>query len=184
MPKLTPSILSAQISASLAKTRRGRPLAFRCPEGWEGPDELPIDGHPVQVRVCRSDLESREALQLSPASELVLLVQAPDGTLAGDTMARVARGRLLDLNPRETLLHLTGAQAIDPRLLLHRGVVSLLVQRWRPDVRLTSSVNVIDCGCAFAFLLNRPALAIEAPDLLSLLLWSLEDGMDAELQKD
>lgn len=179
MPALTPSILTAQVKATLAKTRGGRPLAFRCPDGWHGPGQLTVDDRTVQVRECRSDLEARDALSATPAAELVLLIHAPDGTLAADTMARVARGRLLDLNPRETLLHLAGAQAIDPRLLLHREVVSLLVQQWRPEVRLTSTANVIDCGRAFAFLLNRPGLAMEAPDLLGLLLWSLDDGMDA-----
>jgi hypothetical protein len=179
MPALTPPILSAQVKAARSKTRGGRPLAFRCPDGWSGPETLTLDEHPLHVRECRSDLEAREALGSANPDELILLVRAPDGTLAEDTMARVARGRLLDLNPRDTLLHLAGAQAMDPRLLLHRDVVDLLVQRWRPDVRLTSPANVIECGRAFAFLFDRPALAAESPDFLGLLLWSLEDGMDA-----
>ena len=114
--------------------------------------------------------------------ELVLLVRASEGLLAADTLARCAKGRLLDLNPRDTLLNLAGAQAIDPRLLLHREVIDLLVQRWRADVRLTSSATVIECGRAFAFLLGRPGLATEAPDLIGLLLWSLEDGLAAVMQ--
>ena len=178
MPTLTPSILTAQVKATLAKTRGGRPLAFRCPGGWDGPPALLIDDRSMQVRECRSDLEAREALTLDPATVL-LLVHAPDGTLAQDTMARVARGRLLELDEHETLLQLAGAHTIDPRLLMHREVVSLLVQRWRPDVRLTSAANVVECGRAFAFLLHRDSLATEAPDLFGLLLWSLEDGMNS-----
>ena len=178
MPALTPSILSAQIRAARAKTRGDRPLGFKCPDPWSGPSTLNVDGTQVVVRECRSDLEAREAFLLaSDPSELVLLVRHGDEGLADDTRARLAKGRLLDLNPRDILLHLTGAQAIDARLLMHKGVIELLLQRWVPGLNLVSSANLIEAGRVFAFLLNRPALAVEPPDLLGLLLWSLEDGL-------
>lgn len=179
MPAVTPSVLGAQVKAARAKTRAGRPLAFRSYDGWEGPDELVVDDHTVTVKECRSDLAIREAMLDGKPDSLVMLVHAPDEVLAEDTLARCAKGRLLDLNPRDTLLNLSGAHAIDPRLLLHREVIDLLVQRWREDARITSSANVIECGRAFAFLLGRPELALETPDLVGLLLWSMEDGMAA-----
>ncbi|MCP5560213.1 MAG: BREX-2 system phosphatase PglZ [Verrucomicrobiaceae bacterium] len=182
MPALTPPILSAQVKAARAKTRAGRPLAFRSYDTWSGDETLAFEDKHLTVKECRSDLETREAMGLGAPDELVLLVRASDGLLAEDTLSRCAKGRLLDLNPRDTLLNLAGAQAIDPRLLLHRDVIDLLVQRWRADVRLTSSANVIECGRAFAFLLGRPELATEPPDLLGLLLWSLDDGLAAVLQ--
>lgn len=182
MPALTPPILSAQVKAARAKTRAGRPLAFRSYDTWSGDETLAFEDKHLTVKECRSDLETREAMGSGQPDELVLLVRASDGLLAEDTLSRCAKGRLLDLNPRDTLLNLAGAQAIDPRLLLHREVIDLLVQRWRADVRLTSSANVIECGRAFAFLLGRPGLATEPPDLLSLLLWSLEDGLVAVMQ--
>lgn len=182
MPAITSPILSAQVKAARAKTRTGRPLAFRSYDSWSGPEVIVIEDQALKVRECRSDLETREAMGGVSPEELVLLVRATDSHLAEDTLARCAKGRLLDLNPRDTLLNLTGAQAIDPRLLLHREVIDLLVQRWRADVRLTSSANVVECGRCFAFLLGRPELANEAPDMMGLLLWSLEDGLAAVMQ--
>lgn len=182
MPALTPTILSAQVKAARAKTRAGRPLAFRNYDTWRGDEALAFEDKHLIIKECRSDLETREAMGSGQPDELVLLVRASEGLLAQDTLARCAKGRLLDLNPRDTLLNLAGAQAIDPRLLLHREVIDLLVQRWRADVRLTSSANVVECGRVFAFLLGRPGLASEAPDLLGLLLWSLEDGLASVMQ--
>jgi hypothetical protein len=179
MPAVTPTILSAQIQAARAKIRTGRPLAFRTYDAWSGPEHLILGDQTLTVRECRSDLAVRQAMNEANPDSLVLLVQAPDGSLAEDTLARCAKGRLLDLHPRDTLLSLTGAQAIDPRLLLHREVIDLLVQRWRGDVRLTSTANVIECGRAFALLLNRPSLIESVPDLIGLLLWANEDGMAA-----
>lgn len=182
MPNLTPPILSAQVKAVRAKIRTGRPLAFRSFDSWSGPEAMEVDGKNLNIRECRSDLEAREAMVESAPDELVLLVQPSEGLLAEDTLARCAKQRLHDLNPRDTLINLAGAQAIDPRLLLHSKVIDLMVQRWRADVRLTSSANMIECGRVFACLLGRPDLATEAPDLMGLLQWSLEDGLAAVVQ--
>jgi hypothetical protein len=182
MPAITPTTLSAQLKAARAKTRGGRPLAFKSYDTWQGPETVVVEEQKLTVRECRSDLEVREAMGTVSSNELVLLVRVGADLLAEDTLARFAKGRLLDLNPRDTLMSLAGAHAIDPRLLIHREVIDLLVQRWRADVKLTSSANVIECGRAFAFLLGRSGLASDAPDLVGLLLWSLEDGLVSLVQ--
>ena len=175
MNALTASALTAQLTATLPKIKGDRPLAFRCPGEWTGPTQLTINGHDLRLRECRSDLEAREAMSEVSSPSLVLLVR--EGTaLSAETMARLAKGKLRDPDARESLLALTGAHAIDPLLLMHREVLQRLAEQWRPEVRLASLAGVIECGRAFALLLDRPALAFDAPDLTDLLRWSLEDS--------
>lgn len=170
--------LTAQLKATLPKIKGDRPLAFRCPGGWAGSPQIVVDGRTMEVRECRSDLEVREALSSVEPSSLVLLIRK-DNVLSEDSVARLAKGKLWDLDPRESLLSVTGAQSVDPLLLMHRDVMRHLLERWEPDVRLASVSGNIECGRVFAFLLNRGSLAAEAPDLVELLAWTWEDGMHA-----
>jgi len=181
MTVLNPSSLTAQLKATLPKIKGDRPLAFRCPRGWSGPPKLDVSGRLMQIRHCRSDLEVREAMAEVAADSLVVLVE-DDNRLAPDTVARFAKGKLRDPDPRESLLSLVDAQAIAPLLLLHREVLHCLVETWQPEARLASPAGNIECGRAFAWLLQRPNLAAEAPDMVELLRWSLEDGMEAVQQ--
>lgn len=178
MSTLHASSLAAQLKATLPKIKGDRPLAFRCAGGWAGPAQITVDGRVMEIRECRSDLEAREALSSVDSASLVLLVRQ-ENRLSEETVARFAKGKLRDLDPRESLLSLTGAQSVDPLLLMHRDVISHLVERWHPDARLASVAGNIECGRVFEFLLQRASLRAEAPDLVELLSWTLDDGMAA-----
>jgi hypothetical protein len=178
MSTLHASSLAAQLKATLPKIKGDRPLAFRCAGGWSGPSQISINGRVMEIRECRSDLEVREALSSVEPASLVLLVRQ-ENRLSEETVSRFAKGKLRDLDSKESLLSLTGAQSVDPLLLMHRDVISHLVEWWSPEARLASVAGNIECGRVFEFLLRRTSLGAEAPDLVELLAWALEDGMAA-----
>lgn len=119
MPTADPQQLRALVGAVHRDGDRYVPIAVRAEPVWAGPDVL--DGPtPIRVIACPSPLAVRAALTDHPAEHgvlLALLTTCSDGELGPDVLARLAKRRVLSLDPFSAVLALFGATLLDPTLV-------------------------------------------------------------------
>ncbi|MDL1952210.1 hypothetical protein FBQ97_20720, partial [Acidobacteria bacterium ACD] len=122
----------AQLVRLLSSIRRQEPsanrLGIRFEGAWTGPDRLRVDGEEFRVVACRSSLEARELLaEAGPEEKLVLLTERDEHDLGRDVVARLARRRVLPMDPWIVLLELFSARSIEKRLTRERWLTSALL---------------------------------------------------------
>lgn len=173
---LTPNQLRTHAEKALLAAHGSNTLAYAWPQDWAGGDSISLSGREVPVRHCRSPLEIGEALAETCSGPRILLVAVPETQLSSDVLARVARHRLLQINPWEVVQDALGVQLIDPRLY------SLT---WLPNALLaTTSTRRSGSGPALTYdeameLCLRPVLGIQGPIDLDRLLAVCESAVPA-----
>jgi hypothetical protein len=119
MPTVDAQQLRAVVGAAHRIGERLVPVAVRADPQWSGPDVL--DGAtPIRVAVCPSPLAVRAALADYSAESgelLAMLTPCDDRDLGPDVLARVAKRRVLSLDPFTAVTALFGATVLDPTLV-------------------------------------------------------------------
>ena len=119
MPTIDAQQLRAVVGAAHRPGERLVPVAVRADPQWSGPDVL--DGTtPIRVAVCPSPLAVRAALADHSADSgelLAMLTPCDDRDLGPDVLARVAKRRVLSLDPFSAVTALFGATVLDPTLV-------------------------------------------------------------------
>lgn len=152
MPSVDVQHLRALVAAVHRPDDHRSVIAVRASPEWSGPDA--IDGPPtVQVRCCASPLSVRAAIvdheRTHPHDLLAVLTPCTDGDLGSDVLARLAKGRVLSLDPFAAVLGLFRAQVLDPMLTReYRWLIDELIELappggW-PNERLTGGVLDVD----------------------------------------
>jgi hypothetical protein len=118
MPAVDAQQLRALVRTVVKPGDSRRAIAVRSDPVWSGPDVL--DG-PVPFRVvpCPSPLAVRAALVDHAAGDeqvLAILTPCADRDLGLDVLARLAKGRVLPVDPFSAVLALFGARVLDPTL--------------------------------------------------------------------
>jgi hypothetical protein len=119
MPAADAQQLQALVNAVRRGDERRLAIAVRAEPVWTGPAVL--DG-PTMVHVvpCGSPLAVREALAIHERAVhdevLVMLTSCSDGELGPDVVARLAKGRVVSLDPFAAVLGLFRATVLDPAL--------------------------------------------------------------------
>lgn len=178
MPLLPPEQLLAQVRQWRQRPRWDgeRVFAIRTDLDYQGPAELDLDGLPLGVAECRSDLEAREKLRtLADSAErgLILLVRARHDTIGEDVRCHFAGNQLLSLDPREVLKELFQATSMDPRIVSQPPLLEALLHRGAEGGCRLAPSGTLDLDFAWSVLLNMPELVNHRPDLVDLLRWSL-----------
>lgn len=152
MPTADPQLLRALVTAVRHADDARMAMAIRAEPTWTGPG---FSDHDVPVRVvgCASPLAVRAALadheQRNGAEILAMLTSCTDSELGPDLLARLAKGRVLSIDPYTALLGLFGASVLDPALTRNeRWLIDELIEiappgGW-PNERLIGSVLDID----------------------------------------
>lgn len=119
MPTVDAQQLRALVGAVVQPESSRRAIAVRSDAVWAGPDVL--DGStPVRVVPCASPLAVRAALVDHDAADgpvLAILTPCLDRDLGFDVLARLAKGRVLPVDPYSAVLGLFGARVLDPTLV-------------------------------------------------------------------
>ncbi len=148
---------------------------------------LEVDGVPVQVIFCVSELALREQLvqHLSSAdARLVLLWPQERSSLGKDVLARLWHNEPKHIAPWRMLEQLLGVQNIDPRLRIksYRWLAEQLLSchdQYRRDIRFGPTLDIERAWQALAMgLLDYREQGL---DLQGLLNWSLQTDVPARV---
>ena len=116
MATVEPQQLRALVGMVVRSDDHRSVVAVRSDGSWHGPAVL--DGpRPVSVQVCASPLAVRAAMaDRSDDSVLAVLTPCSDHELGPDVLARIAKGRVLSVDPFSAVLALFDAVVLDPAL--------------------------------------------------------------------
>lgn len=177
-----PVLSAAQIEGLVGEVRadaekRGetvRALGIPSRVPWTGPRHLGQGAAPIAVVWCPSPLAVREALveaeaDAAPGGVTVVVTDRDERELGADALARLARQRLLRVDPWKLALDRFGARNLDPRLSRHAWMADALLEG--SEVRRVAS-GLLDADTAWGVVLGTrfglPAWALDPEGLLRL----------------
>jgi len=154
-PPVTPERLVPQLRAWLERPPRRPVFAVHHEGEWTGGEQVVVDGTPVAIRVCPSELAVREALGGHRAGgEPLVLLTAAD-RLGSDVLARLAKPRVHRLQPLEALIQLFDVREIDPELGQNRWLIDALVDSAPAEGYERSGGRTLDLARAWRALLRH-----------------------------
>lgn len=159
-------------------------IAVRASGPWTGGDRLVVGQTERPVLLCPSPLALREALDrhavADTAARPILLVEFDESALGWDVRARLAKRRLLTLEPWDVVRDLFKAQRVDARLVRDGWMAGLLLDAVPPDGYPPVAGEVLGADTAWGHALNRLlGLTTQRPDADGLLLASVHLGFAA-----
>ena len=157
MPTADPQQLLALISSVRRSDDHRVVVAVRADPTWTGPAVIEDGDVPVRVVACPSPLSVRAALVDHERSEhsqvLAMLTHCSDGELGPDVLARLAKGRVLSLDPFTAVAALFRASVLDPALArderwLIDDLIALAPPGGWPNERLLNKMLDVDTAWA------------------------------------
>jgi len=176
---LTENQLRAQIMAVRAKLpkAKARFIGIRAP-GWSGPSRLHVLDEEVEVAWCVSALAMVERMAEAPADgpPVVLITDRTDEDLGTDLLVRLAKRRLLVIDPWSVVLELFQARQLDPQVAQEPWMAEALLEGAPPTGYPAVASGVLDVDTAWSTLLARFGLPSARVDDEILLRWTASDG--------
>lgn len=170
--------IKAQVSEIQAKSSRPpRVIGLRSLERWTGDREYRDGDRLYVIQQCDSPLAIRAALQeeLEPGATKVLVTSLESPLLGADILARLAKQRLIQLDPWRIVMSLFQARAIDPRLAKHSWIAERLMSRNSSEGYPAAVGGFLDAEAVWPILLRQAlGLGTDRPDLVSILRWSTD----------
>jgi hypothetical protein len=188
MTAATPTFgqIKAQVTAIHQKVPHARVIGIRSPGRWSGPAEERDGDQSYVISQCDSPLAMRVALR-QPVDERttkVLITPLEDSELSEDILLRLAKRRLFQIDAWQIVRSLFQARAIDPRLSHHSWIADALLDAVSADGYPAARGGFLDAETVWPLLLRRyRGLEDEAPDLTSILKWSLDAGATARFRQ-
>lgn len=179
MTTATPTFsqIKAQVTAIHRKVPSARVIGIRSPGRWSGSTEERDGDQTYVISQCDSPLAMRVALR-KPVDERttkVLITPLEDSELSEDILLRLAKRRLFQIDAWQIVRSLFQAHAIDPRLSLHSWIADALLDAVSAEGYPAARGGFLDAESVWPLLLRRyGGLDDEAPDLTSILKWSLD----------
>jgi hypothetical protein len=175
------SLSSAHVRAQVAALHEKRPeadvIGIHVTGRWSGPDRLRVGTEDVAVAYCGSALEVRERLNDRPPEgpPLVVLTPLEDADLGLDVLARLAKRRLLRLDPWAVVRELFRAPALDPRFARYPWMADILVAAAPVGGFAPAASGLLTLETAWEVILQAVVnLRAGRPDVAALLAWSTD----------
>lgn len=169
--------IKAQVAAIRQKVPQARVIGIHSPGRWTG-ESIKHDGEQDYViHQCDSPLSFRLALRQPTEDQTtkVLITNLNEQDLGDDTLLRLAKRRLFQIDPWQILRALFDAHAVDPRLTRHAWIADSLLELIPSEGYPPARGGFLDAETVWPLLLSQAiGLSAEAPDLTSLLQWSLD----------
>lgn len=170
---LTPQQLKAQVATIRAKVPQSDVIGLRIDGDWVGPATIELPNEVLRVAACRSVVALRDILSTHRASDggLVLLTGLADSELGADVLARLAKGRLLQLHSWSVVKDLLRVREIDPKIARSTWIADLLIE----DVQGCPSPasGILDAETVWEVLQRRIGIDRARPDVETLVRWGL-----------
>ena len=184
---LTEGQIKAQVRAIRKKANRSAvAFALRSDGPWSGPPRLTIDDLPHRVAFCRSDLELRELLRATRATNELLVALCPfdSAQLGEDVLARLAKRRVHQPDAMEIVGNLFQAATVDERILTNIPLKTALIEHAPANGYPPVAGGVLDLQTAWCELLSRTLSDREvATSIGRLLEATLDAGFRSRLEK-
>lgn len=170
--------IKAQVAAIRQKVPHAKVIGIQSPGRWTD-ESVKHDGEQdYAIHQCDSPLSFRLALR-QPTTEKttkVLITNLSEHDLGDDTLLRLAKRRLFQIDPWQILRALFDAHAVDPRLTRHAWIAESLLELIPNEGYPPARGGFLDAETVWPLLLGQAiGLKTETPDLTSLLQWSLDD---------
>ena len=137
----TPEQVRALVDEVRAKDPSARVIGVRAEPIWSGPSPLAVAGATVSVRTCPSVLAVRAALADHNGTDdlLVVLTDREEHELGLDVTTRLAKRRLLSLDPWTLVRSRLGVTGLDPAFVAEQWLAEALLHHepaggWPPVV--------------------------------------------------
>jgi hypothetical protein len=173
----TRSQIAAQVDVILAHEPDARCIAIRSPTPDSWPDTLPFPNRAFSVRWCRSPLAARQFLSETESGErdgVILLTNLSELELGSDVIARLARGRVFQIESWDMVRQVFQAREVDSRLAGQNWLANLLLENAPPGGYAPVPGGFLDLDTAWSEILSS-SLGLETgrPDVLTLLRWTM-----------
>ncbi|WP_295442685.1 BREX-2 system phosphatase PglZ [uncultured Thiodictyon sp.] len=167
----------AQVEAVLARDPQARCIAIRSPTAQGLPDSVSVGHRAFRLHWCPSSLAARQALiqiEASPADGVILLTHLSDAALGADTLARLSRGRVFQVERWDMVRQVFQATEIDSRLAAQGWMAQALLEYLPTGGYPPVAGGFLDLETAWKQVLNGSlGLPQARPDLVSLLRWTM-----------
>jgi hypothetical protein len=177
-----PEHVAAQAAAVLQKSRASV-VGIQVSSPWAGGDHITVGEERWPVAYCASALAVREALADHGEEEgapLIVLTPVPEDQLGWDVRVRLAKGRLIAMEPWGILLDLFRARSVDPRIARLGWMAEMLLEHMPVGGYPPAPSGVLDADTAWAHVLGATlGLRTGRPDAGALLLWSADPAANA-----
>lgn len=170
------SQIKAQVAAIRDKLPKARVIGIQSTARWSGQPVQQDGDHAYAIYQCDSPLEMRFALRepTNEATTKVLITSVDEKDLSDDILLRLAKRQLFPIKPWQIVRTLFNAHAIDPRLSAHPWIAEALLELIPPQGYPPARAGFLDAETVWPLLLRQAiGLTEDAPDLTSLLKWSL-----------
>ena len=177
MPPPTFSQIKAQVTAIHQKIPQARIIGIRSAGRWSGPVEERDGEQSYAIHQCDSPLAMRVALRqpVDVGTTKILITPLAENELSEDILLRLAKRRLFQIDAWQIVRSLFQARAIDPRLTRHSWIADTLLDALSSDGYPAARGGFLDAETVWPLLLRKyVGLEAEAPDLTSILKWSLD----------
>lgn len=167
--------LRAQVEAVLHREPGATVVAVRADPEAAYPDSLDLAAGRAQVAPCRSPLALADALAAHDDDLLVLVCDLEQADISADVAARIARGRLVQVDPWRMVRDLFSAEGLDPRLVAHRWAAAVLVDSAPAQGYPPATSGFVSLEAARATVLTR-CLGFDSADvdLPALVAWAAD----------
>lgn len=172
---LSEAQLRAQVKAIRERNPDASVIGIHAPHPWAGPGSIRVDGEEIEVTYCPSVLAVRERLAARDPGgpRLVVITDQPEVELGSDVLARLAKRRLLRIDPWRVVLDLFRARELDPRVPPDRWLADALLE-WAPaEGYAPVASGVLDDETVWGVLMHHLGFTDPQPDARSLLNWTL-----------
>ena len=174
--------IKAEVTALGRKKAVERPIGIRAPGRWIG-EAVHTDGDAgYLIRQCDSPLAMRLALREPPPPELsrfvkVIVTNLSDAEISRDIFARLHRQRLFSIDRWSLVQQQFAADSIDPQLVQHDWLADAAIEYLGSRRPVAAKSGCLSADTLWRELLGAAiGLAVDVPDLQSLLRWSLDAG--------
>lgn len=171
------SQIKAQVAAVRQKVPQAKVIGIQSPGRWTG-DTVTQDGeYGYVIHQCDSPLSFRLALRQATDEQVtkILITNLEEHDLGDDVLLRLAKRRLFPIDPWQIVRSLFVAHAVDPRLTKHAWIAESLLELIPSEGYPAARGGFLDAETVWPLLLKQAiGFRAEAPDLTSLLKWSLD----------
>lgn len=191
METVTEGVLRAIVGRALKDQPPPRLIAVAGDPVWDGPDQVEVEGHAVQVVPCISVLAAREVLALGTDREsekggiTVIVTDRSDRELGEEALASLWRHGVQNPTGWEKVKQLFRVDALDSSLADERWLVELLVRVAPPRGYTPPTSGYLSRSDAWAaYRRHGLRLTGASPTLADLLEWTARDDTVFALESD